>query len=412
MDVSVVLPVLNERDNLVALIPRLSALFKQLGLTFEVIAVDGGSRDGTREIARSLGARVVDEKRKGYGGALATGLEEASADFVLTLDADMSHDPGFVSKMWRARHEADIVIASRYVRGGAAYTDFSRRALSQLLNFALRNVLAIPAKDVSSGFRLYRRAVVEGLALESDNFEVQEEILVKAQVRGFRIKEVPFTYFPRGEGRSHARVLRFGIDLMREASKLWALRYSEQAADFDERAFYSWNLARRMRERRRHRLALLWARSAGRTLHVGGGSSAITESLDSAVALDDSFSKLRLIRRSDVPSVQGCAPSLPFKESSFQCLIVSRAPARSGFTQELAREISRVLKSEGILIVDSSGDATPIRQLFEQCGFVHHQTAAIGAGEELMSFRKSSAAAAAKTENSSFESEDRKVRAG
>ena len=122
MDLSIILPVFNERDNLVVLIPRMRALMAREGLDFEIVVIDGNSSDGTREAATELGARVLPEACRGYAGAMETGFAAARGDYVLTLDADMSHDPDFVSKMWRARTQADIIIASRYVPGGIAYT--------------------------------------------------------------------------------------------------------------------------------------------------------------------------------------------------------------------------------------------------------------------------------------------------
>ena len=165
------------------------------------MVVDGCSRDNTREVAAAHGARVLkDEDFPGYAGALLTGFRQARGDYLLTLDADLSHEPAFVAKMWQARNLADIVIASRYVRGGVAYTGLGRRALSRLLNVVLRRMLSVPVRDLSSGYRLYRREVVEQLQIEGRNFEVLEEILVKAYAAGFSIIEVPFTYFPRVAG--------------------------------------------------------------------------------------------------------------------------------------------------------------------------------------------------------------------
>ncbi len=180
MDMSVILPVMNEAENLRVLIPRLTALLDRERITHEIIVIDGPSTDGTREVARELGARVVEERQRGYAGAMKTGIAEARGDYVLTLDADQSHDPDFVVKMWRARTRADIVVASRYVLGGVAYSDFIRRSTSWFLNQALRRMLSIPVLDMSSGYRLYRREVFAELELTSSNFEVQEEMLVKS----------------------------------------------------------------------------------------------------------------------------------------------------------------------------------------------------------------------------------------
>src|SRR5208282_5070147 len=159
MDLSVILPVINERDNLTALIPRLSAQLAREGVDFEIIVIDGGSLDGTQEAAAGLGARVVPERRRGYAGATETGLAEARGDYILTLDADQSHEPEFVARMWRARGQADSVIASRYVRGGASYGPRFRNGLSRFLNSVLRRLLSMPVRDLSSGFRLYRRPI-------------------------------------------------------------------------------------------------------------------------------------------------------------------------------------------------------------------------------------------------------------
>jgi len=197
MDISVILPVINERGNLDILIPRLKSLLKNARLDGEIVVVDGGSSDGTWESAAAHGVRVVSERGKGYGAAIQTGFEEARGDWVLTLDADLSHDPDFVAKMWRARDRADIVIASRYTRGGVAYTDLFRKSLSRLLNVFLRRLWSLPVRDVSSGYRLYRRAALEGLEFTSTNFEVLGEILVRLYARGYGVVEVPFTYFPR-----------------------------------------------------------------------------------------------------------------------------------------------------------------------------------------------------------------------
>lgn len=135
VDISVVLPVLNERANLQALLPRLGATLEWLGLTYELLIVDGGSKDGTGEVAASLGACVIPERKRGYAGALTTGIAEARGNYILTMDADLSHDPDFIVRLWHTRSLADIVIASRYMRGGAAYSGWWRTKLSVFSQF-------------------------------------------------------------------------------------------------------------------------------------------------------------------------------------------------------------------------------------------------------------------------------------
>src|SRR5215472_10687343 len=358
MDISVILPVINERENLDILIPRLKSLLTNARLDGAIVVVDGGSSDGTCESAAALGARVVSERGKGYRAAIQTGFEEARGDWVLTLDADLSHDPDFVAKMWRARDRGDIVIASRYTRGGVAYTDVFRKSLSRLLNSCLRRLWSLPVRDVSSGYRLYRREALAGLELNSTNFEVLGEILVRLYARGYRVVEVPFTYFPRGSGRSHVRLLRFGIAQLRSALRMWKLRNSLESADYDERAYYSIIPFQRYWQRRRHSIAVSWARGAGRILDAGCGSSLIVQSLNNAVGMEFNFGKLRFLRDHGIPLARGSAFALPFKDASFDCVISSQVIEHLAYDEILFSEMRRVLRPGGMLILGTPDYAT------------------------------------------------------
>jgi len=358
MDISVILLVVNEAENLRILIPRLTALLDREKLTHEIIVIDGPSSDGTGETAQALGARVVGERRRGYAGAMETGIAEARGDYLLTLDADQSHDPDFIVKMWRARTRADIVIASRYALGGVIYSPFVRRATSWLLNGVLRRMLSMPVRDMSSGYRLYRREVLANLELRSTNFEVQEEILVKAYASGFSVVEVPFTYFPRGAGRSHAKLVSFGWKILRSSLPLWKIRNSLASVDYDERAFYSLIPPQRYWQRRRHRIAVLWARGAGRVLDAGCGSSLIVQSLNNVIGMDYNYAKLRFLRRYEIPLVNGSAFALPFKDESFDCVISSQVIEHIAFDESIFSEMWRVLRTGGRLILGTPDYAT------------------------------------------------------
>ena len=422
MDLSIILPVLNERDNLVELIPRMSALMRRERLRFEILVIDGGSTDGTQETATSLGARVVRERRKGYAGALETGFAEATGDYVLTLDADLSHEPDFVAKLWRARTQADVVIASRYTRGGTAYAEFFRRFLSQVLNIAMRRVLSMPVRDMSSGFRLYRREALEGLELEGRNFEVLEEILVKIYAQGYSVFEVPFTYFPREAGASHARLFKFGVDLTKAAFRLWKLRNSIASADYDDRAFYSIIPVQRYWQRKRHQITTSWARGSSRVLDAGCGSSMIIQSLNNAIGMDINIAKLRFLRRIGIPLLRGSSFDLPFKDRSFDCVISSQVIEHVPFDDKLFAELWRVLEPGGRLIIGTPDYSTigwriiepiygtlmpgayrdehithytrqSLTDILVRHGFVYEETAYVARSELVMRFRRPAAAA-------------------
>lgn len=350
-ELSVLVPVLNERQNLEELLPRLGRVLDKLRCSSEVLVIDGGSADGTPATAERLGARVLVQQSPGYGGALREGFAAARGRWILTLDADLSHDPDFIVKLWRERDNADLVIASRYVRGGVAIMPFGRKLLSRILNRFFAAGLGLPVRDLSSGFRLYRKEVLDGLTIEGRNFDVLEDVLVKVYAEGWRVLEVPFTYFPRDRGSSHARIFRFGVDLLRAFARLWRLRSSIRSADYDERAFYSLIPLQRYWQRRRHEIVTHMTRGVGRTLDVGCGSSVILQSLNDAVGLDVLANKLRYMRRYGVPLVRGSVFALPAKNASFDCVVCSQVIEHIPADPAILSELVRVLRPGGLLVL-------------------------------------------------------------
>jgi dolichol-phosphate mannosyltransferase len=224
-DLSVVIPALNERENLERLIPAIQQVVGELGIATQIVVVDGPSKDGTSEAAARLGATVVKQTERGYGGALIAGFATATAPFVLTMDADLSHPANFIRDLWARRGDAELLIASRYVAGGGATVGAFRRILSVILNVVYRIVLQLPVHDLSSGFRLYRLDALRGLKLESRDFDVLEEILVRGHRRGWRIGEVAFHYMPREAGSSHVRLLHFAWAYLKTLVRMWRLRF-------------------------------------------------------------------------------------------------------------------------------------------------------------------------------------------
>jgi dolichol-phosphate mannosyltransferase len=216
----------NERENLPDLVPVIRQAADGLGVTAEIVVVDASS-DGTADVARSLGCKVMVQTAPGYGEAFRLGLATARGDFVLTMDADHSHPPDFIRDMWALRDAADVIIGSRYVPGGRAEMSIARRALSRTLNWVYARVLDLPLSDLSSGYRLYRRAIIDTLApLSGRDFDILEEILVKAWCHGYRVREVPIEYRPRHLGRSNANAFKFSFSYLRTLRRLRRLRSS------------------------------------------------------------------------------------------------------------------------------------------------------------------------------------------
>src|SRR5437764_13545746 len=126
---TVLVPALNEAANLKELLPSIQRELESLAIDHELIVVDGGSTDGTAEVVAQHGAVLLPQAMPGYGGALRTGFERARGDYVLTLDADGSHDPTFLRQMWAKRSSDEAVIAARYIRCGQGDIARSRRML-------------------------------------------------------------------------------------------------------------------------------------------------------------------------------------------------------------------------------------------------------------------------------------------
>lgn len=223
-DIAVIIPALNERENLERLLPSLKEVIRGLGLKAEIIVVDGGSIDGTREIVEAEGARALVQQERGYGGALLAGFAAATAPYIVTMDADLSHLPVFLQSFWQQREMAELLIASRYVEGGRAEMGMFRRLLSRILNHTYRHVLSLPLRDLSSGFRMYRSGVLDWKVLQARDFDVLEEILVRVHARGYRIREVPFHYMARNSGKSHAKLIKFGWAFSKTLFRMRRLR--------------------------------------------------------------------------------------------------------------------------------------------------------------------------------------------
>lgn len=224
LDVSVVIPAYDEGANISSLIHEVKKVLDKNKISFEILVVDAKSNDDTVERAKEAGAEVFVQRKPGYGMALKEGFDKAKGKHLITMDADLSHDPLFIDEMIKIYKTADIIIASRYIAGGNAEMGRFRRLLSILLNRMFCFVLSLPYRDISSGYRCYKKEVLERVTITSRDFDVLEEILIKAHQQGFRIVEVPFHYKPRIHGKSHVKLFRFGLSFGKTLWKMWRLR--------------------------------------------------------------------------------------------------------------------------------------------------------------------------------------------
>ncbi|TMC40755.1 MAG: glycosyltransferase [Chloroflexi bacterium] len=338
---SLVIPALNEAESLDRVLPELKKALVALGPTNEIIVVDGGSRDGTQEIVQKHGAGLVSR----------AGFAQARGEYVLTLDADGSHDPAFLKDLWSARGAGDVVIASRYVDGGAAEMPGWRLALSRILNTTFGRGLSLPVHDLSSGFRLYRQAVLRELDLKATDFDVLEEILIRALAAGYRVHEVPFRYRARLAGRSHARLFKFAISYLRTFVAMWRLRNSIASSDYDARAYDSVIPLQRYWQRGRYQVITRLAGGFHNVLDVGCGSSKIIGAIPGMIGLDIQLQKLRYAGRYGNALVHGSIFELPFADGSFDCVICSEVVEHIPAQEKPFDELARVLKTGGRLIL-------------------------------------------------------------
>ena len=351
-DISVVIPSLHEAGNLQLLLPRLDAVLNALALHSQLIIVDNCPDEETIEVARTHQATLVDQQVPGYGAALRIGFDLTEAPFVLTLDADLSHPPDYIEEMWEKRERAEVLIASRYVKGGNAEMSLGRLVLSRILNVFFSRGLDLKVRDMSSGYRLYSRRCLQSLDLVGSGFEVLQEILVKAYCEGWRVFEVPFSYAPRRQGSSHTRVISFGLSYVRAFKSLYRLRNSILSADYDARAYSSIVLPQRLWQRQRFRFVTRLIEGEGAVLDVGAGSSRILRALPSgSVGVDILLRKLRYARGFGTMLVQGSAFYLPFGSASFPCVLCSQVIEHVPKSSPILDELDRLLEPGGPLVL-------------------------------------------------------------
>ncbi len=220
MNLSVIIPVYNEKDSLNEIVQRV----KNTGLASEIILVDDGSQDGTRDLLPALdgkeGVRVLlHAKNLGKGGAVRTGIQAALGDVMLIQDADLEYDPRDYPRLLQPIEEgiADVVYGSRFLGGPRRATMFWHMVANYMLTFMTNLLYNTILTDMETGYKIFRRKVVEGMRLRAHRFDFEPEFTAKVLKRRFRIYEVPISFNPRdySEGKK--------IGLKDAFEAVWAL---------------------------------------------------------------------------------------------------------------------------------------------------------------------------------------------
>jgi dolichol-phosphate mannosyltransferase len=208
----VCLPTYNERENLEAMVAALGDVLPEPRW---ILVIDDNSPDGTGEIADRLAAERDDvdvlhrERKEGLGPAYLAGFRRAfelGADLVAEMDCDFSHDPKDVPRLVAAARDADVVLGSRYVAGGRTRNwGLVRRLISRGGSLYAQILLGLRVRDLTGGFKVYRRAVLETIdldAIQSKGYAFQIETTYRAIKAGFRVVEVPIVFVDREVGGS------------------------------------------------------------------------------------------------------------------------------------------------------------------------------------------------------------------
>ncbi|MBN3276415.1 DPM1 mannosyltransferase, partial [Polyodon spathula] len=212
---SVLLPTYNERENLPLIVWLLVKYFGETEYNYEVIVIDDGSPDGTLEIAEQLqkiygSDKIVlrpRPKKLGLGTAYIHGMQHATGNYIIIMDADLSHHPKFIPEFIRRQKDGnyDIVSGTRYSGDGGVYGwDLKRKIISRGANFITQILLRPGASDLTGSFRLYRKEVLQKLVEKcvSKGYVFQMEMIVRARQLGYSIGEVPISFVDRVYGES------------------------------------------------------------------------------------------------------------------------------------------------------------------------------------------------------------------
>ncbi|MFC2163229.1 glycosyltransferase [Candidatus Altiarchaeota archaeon] len=216
MEASIVIPTINEAENIRILIPMIEEIFTINNIQGQIIIVDDQSTDGTVQEAEELNKRygnilVISRKVKdGLGNALKTGVSRAEYENIIFMDADLSHEPKEIPEFLKALKEYDVVVGSRYLEQSRLKRTLTRKIVSGSYNLISRNILGVKVSDLTSGYRGFKKTTFDRLDIESKGPEIHSELIVKASLAKEKVGEIPVTYVDRTHGQSKLNYMSIG----------------------------------------------------------------------------------------------------------------------------------------------------------------------------------------------------------
>jgi len=225
--ISIILPTYNERENIGPLVDEIVCNVKNVN--YEIIIVDDNSPDGTGEEAKRLGKKynrvrtIIRTKDKGLAKSIKEGILNSKGEYIVIMDTDFSHPPDVISRLLKSVRGNDMVLASRYIKGGSMVAPFHKFFLSKLLNQTIGLILGVDIKDLTGGFFVIKKGVLKLTDLDKifqgygDYFFKLAYTLKK---RNSTIKEIPFRYGERIYGSSKTVLIKIGLDYILQALRI------------------------------------------------------------------------------------------------------------------------------------------------------------------------------------------------
>lgn len=230
MVISVVLPAYQEAENLVSILPELHKVLRTLDVPYEILVIDTiEPLDNTSSVCKEYCATYIPREGGNlYGDAIRTGFTNAEGNYIVIMDADGSHDSADIIRFYNEMEKGhyNLIIGSRYCKGGSTENNFVLRFMSWGLNLTYRVIFGLKIKDISNSFRMYKKTDIKSLFLECNNFDIVEEILLQLNytIPNFRAKEVPILFRKRAAGESKRDLVAFIMSYLKTIQRLYRIK--------------------------------------------------------------------------------------------------------------------------------------------------------------------------------------------